>query len=42
MLTLSAVPGLLDGGTSQVQLRFTALLGPSQVDNVYIDPRMFG
>jgi hypothetical protein len=41
-LTLSAVPGLLNGGTSQVGIRFTALLGPSQIDNVYVDPRMVG
>lgn len=40
MLTLSAVPGLLNGGTSQVAIRFTALLGPSEIDGVYIDPRM--
>lgn len=40
MLTLSAVPGLLDGGTAQVALRFTALLGPSQIDDIYVDPRM--
>jgi len=42
MLTLSAVPGLLDGGTAQVALRFTALLGPSQIDDIFIDPRMKG
>jgi hypothetical protein len=41
-VTLSAVPGLLNGGTSQVGIRFTALLGPSQIDNVYVDPRMVG
>jgi hypothetical protein len=40
MLTLSAVPGLLDGGVAQVAMRFTALLGPSQIDSVFIDPRM--
>jgi hypothetical protein len=40
MVTLSAVPGLLDGGTSQLQLRFTSLLGASQIDDVYIDPHM--
>ena len=39
MTTLSAIPGLLDGGTSQVSLRFTALLGSSQIDDVFIDPR---
>ena len=40
MLTASAVPGLLSGGTTQVALRFTALLGSSQIDDVFIDPRM--
>lgn len=40
MLTASAVTGLLSGGTTQVALRFTALLGNSQIDNVYVDPRM--
>jgi hypothetical protein len=39
MLTASAVPGALNGGTAQVALRFTALLGSSQIDDVYIDPR---
>lgn len=39
MLTASAVPGALGGGTAQVALRFTALLGPSQIDDVFIDPR---
>jgi hypothetical protein len=40
MLTLSAVPGLLSGGTTQVAIRFTALLGASQVDDIFIDPRV--
>jgi hypothetical protein len=40
MLTASAVPGLLDGGTTPVALRFTALLGGSHIDDVYVDPRM--
>ena len=39
MLTASAIPGLLSGGTAQVALRFTALLGTSQIDDVFIDPR---
>jgi hypothetical protein len=42
MLTLSAIPGLLNGGTAQVAMRFTALLGPSQIDDIYVDPRMKG
>jgi hypothetical protein len=40
MLTASAVPGLLSGGTAQVALRFTALTGNSQIDDVFIDPRL--
>jgi hypothetical protein len=39
MLTASAVPGLLSGGTTQVSLRFTALGGAAQIDDVYVDPR---
>ncbi|MGH2869688.1 MAG: hypothetical protein ACRDNK_19240 [Solirubrobacteraceae bacterium] len=40
MLTASAVPGLLDGGTTPLAVRFTALLGGSHIDDVYVDPRM--
>jgi hypothetical protein len=40
MLTASAVTGLLSGGTAQVALRFTALTGSSQIDDVFVDPRM--
>ena len=40
MLTGSVVTGALAGGTAQVALRFTALTGASQIDDVYIDPRM--
>jgi hypothetical protein len=40
MTTLSAVPGALNGGTAQVALRFTALTGTTQIDDVFIDPRM--
>lgn len=44
MLTLSAVQGivngLLTGQTPQVALRFTALTGASQIDDVFIDPHM--
>lgn len=40
MLTGSVAGGLLSGGTAQVALRFTALIGRSQIDDVYIDPRM--
>jgi hypothetical protein len=40
MLTGSVVAGLLSGGTAQAALRFTALTGSSQIDDVYVDPRM--
>lgn len=40
MLTASVVTGLLNGGTTQVALRFTALTGSSQVDDAFVDPRM--
>jgi hypothetical protein len=40
MLTASAVPALLSGGTTQVAIRFTALTGDSQIDDVFVDPRM--
>ncbi len=40
MLTGSVVGGLLSGGTAQVALRFTALTGSSDIDDVFIDPRM--
>jgi hypothetical protein len=38
MLTASAVSGLLSGGTSQLAVRFTALTGSSQIDDVFVDP----
>jgi hypothetical protein len=40
MLTGSVVTGLLSGGTTQAALRFTELTGSSQIDDVFIDPRM--
>ena len=40
MLTGSVAGGLLSGGTAQVALRFTALTGESQIDDIFIDPRM--
>jgi hypothetical protein len=39
MLTASAVPGLLSGGTTQVAIRMTALTGSSQIDDIFVDPR---
>jgi hypothetical protein len=45
MRTLSAVQGIVDGlltgKTPQVALRFTALTGSSQIDDVFIDPSRF-
>jgi hypothetical protein len=32
--------GCLSGGTAQAALRFTALSGESEIDDVFIDPRM--
>jgi hypothetical protein len=40
MLTGSIVTGALSGGTANVALRFTALTGHSQIDDVFVDPRM--
>jgi hypothetical protein len=40
MLTASAVTGALAGGTVPVAVRFTALLGATHVDDVFVDPRM--
>jgi hypothetical protein len=40
LLTASVVTGLLNGGTAQVALKFTAVLGPSHVDDIYVDPLM--
>jgi hypothetical protein len=39
MPTLAAVAGALGGGTAQVSLRFTAVGGASEIDDVFIDPR---
>lgn len=39
MLTGSLVGALLNGGTTQLSLRFTAVLGASQIDDVFVDPR---
>jgi hypothetical protein len=38
MLTQSAIPGLLGGGSAQVSLEVTGLTGSPQVDDVFIDP----
>lgn len=40
MLTASAVQGVLKNGVAQVSLRFTAALGGSSIDDVYVDPRL--
>ena len=39
MLTGSLAGALLSGGTLQLSLRFTAVLGASQIDDVFVDPR---
>jgi hypothetical protein len=38
MVTGSAIPGLVNGGTANISLRFTAATGTVQVDDVYVDP----
>jgi hypothetical protein len=40
MLTGSVVMGALSGGTAEAALRFTALTGASEIDDVFVDPRM--
>jgi len=35
------VTGLVSGSDPQVALRFTAVTGSSQIDDVYVDPHMF-
>jgi hypothetical protein len=40
MLTGSVVAGVLSGGTAHVALRFTVLTGRSDIDDVFVDPRM--
>jgi hypothetical protein len=42
MLTGSAIPGALNGGTANVQLQFTASGGSAQVDDVEVDPFRHG
>ena len=42
MLTASAIPAALSGGTAQVALKFSSLTGSSQIDDVFVDPRMHG
>jgi hypothetical protein len=39
MLTGSLAGALLTGGTTQLSLRFTAVTGQSQIDDVFVDPR---
>jgi hypothetical protein len=40
MLTTSAIQGVLSNGSANVSLRFTELTGASQIDDVFVDPRM--
>jgi hypothetical protein len=41
-ITASAVTGALNGGTAQVSLRFTSLLGTPKISDVFIDPHSRG
>lgn len=40
MLTASVLTGILHGGTAPMAVRFTALTGSSQIDDVFVDPHM--
>jgi len=40
MLTASVLTGILSGGTAPMAVRFTALTGSSQIDDVFVDPHM--
>jgi hypothetical protein len=40
MLTASFLTALLHGGTIPMAIRFTALTGTSQIDDVFVDPHM--
>jgi hypothetical protein len=40
MLTGSVLTAALSGGTAQAALRFTAVGGTSQIDDVFVDPHM--
>jgi hypothetical protein len=40
MLTVSVLTGLLHGGTAPMAVRFTAVTGTSQIDDVFVDPHM--
>jgi hypothetical protein len=40
MLTAATVPGLLSNGTVQMGIRLTAITGVTDIDGVYVDPRM--
>jgi hypothetical protein len=40
MLTASVLTGLLHGGTAPMAVRFTAVTGSSQIDDVFVDPHM--
>jgi hypothetical protein len=40
MLTASIVTGALSGGTAEVALRFSAVTGTSQIDDVFVDPHL--
>jgi hypothetical protein len=41
LITASTVPGMVQGGTAQVALRFTAVSGESQIDDAFVDPKLY-
>ena len=42
MTTMSAIPGLLDGGSANIQLQFTGQTGNVQIDDIFVDPWRHG
>jgi hypothetical protein len=40
MLTGGSLESDLSGGVAQIAVRFTALTGSTQIDDVYVDPRV--
>jgi hypothetical protein len=40
MLTGSVLAGVLSGGTAEAALRFSAVTGTSQIDDVFVDPHL--
>jgi hypothetical protein len=42
MTTLAPLGAVLSGGTAEVAIRFSAVAGASQIDDLFVDPRMNG